>query len=74
MWHLRGTRETVSQELTGTEGKGQGLAHLSFWQRANLRSDAEAPILWPPDSKRQLIGKDPDAGKMGGRRKGSGRG
>ena len=27
------------------------------------RTDAEAPILWPPDSKRQLIGKDPDAGK-----------
>ena len=23
----------------------------------------EAPILWPPDAKRQLIGKDPDAGK-----------
>ena len=29
------------------------------------RTDAEteAPILWPPDAKRQLIGKDPDAGK-----------
>ena len=29
------------------------------------RSDAEAaaPILWPPDAKRQRIGKDPDAGK-----------
>ena len=24
---------------------------------------AEAPILWPPDAKRWLIGKDPDAGK-----------
>ena len=24
---------------------------------------AEAPILWPPDVKNQLIGKDPDAGK-----------
>ena len=24
---------------------------------------AEAPILWPPDVKRKLIGKDPDAGK-----------
>jgi len=22
-----------------------------------------APILWPPDAKSQLIGKDPDAGK-----------
>ena len=29
------------------------------------RTDAEAetPILWPPDVKNQLIGKDPDAGK-----------
>ena len=24
---------------------------------------AEAPILWPPDAKNWLIGKDPDAGK-----------
>jgi len=26
-------------------------------------AEAEAPILWPPDIKSQLIGKDPDAGK-----------
>ena len=26
-------------------------------------AEAEAPILWPPDVKRPLIGKDPDAGK-----------
>ena len=25
--------------------------------------EAEAPILWPPDVKNQLFGKDPDAGK-----------
>ena len=25
--------------------------------------EAETPILWPPDAKNQLIGKDPDAGK-----------
>ena len=25
--------------------------------------EAETPILWPPDSKNQLIWKDPDAGK-----------
>jgi len=23
----------------------------------------EAPLLWPPDEKSQLTGKDPDAGK-----------
>ena len=27
------------------------------------RTDAEAPILWPHDSKRELIRKDPDTGK-----------
>ena len=29
------------------------------------RTDAEAetPILWPPDAKNLLIGKDPDAGR-----------
>ena len=27
------------------------------------RTDAEAPVLWPPDAKNQLLGKDPDAGK-----------
>ena len=25
--------------------------------------EAETPILWPPDAKGQLTGKDPDAGK-----------
>ena len=27
------------------------------------RTDAEAPVLWPPDAKSQLITKDLDAGK-----------
>ena len=26
-------------------------------------AEAEAPILWPPDVKSQLVGKDPDCGK-----------
>ena len=26
-------------------------------------TEAEAPILWPPDAESRLIGKDPDAGK-----------
>ena len=34
-------------------------------RRSNQSADAEAeaPILWPPDAKSQLIGKDHDAGK-----------
>ena len=29
----------------------------------NCSHEAKAPILWPPDAKSRLIGKDPDAGK-----------
>ena len=32
-----------------------------FIGRADV--EAETPILWPPDVKSQLTGKDPDAGK-----------
>ena len=31
----------------------------------------EAPILWPPDVKSWLAGKDPDAGKDWGQEKGA---
>ena len=31
-------------------------------------AEAEAPTLWPPDVKSQLIGKDPDAGKDWGQK------
>ena len=39
------------------------------WETVNLffillsQSPTEASILWSPDAKSQLIGKDPDAGK-----------
>ena len=32
-----------------------------FIRRAD--ADAEAPVLWPPDVKSQLTGKDPESGK-----------
>ena len=28
-----------------------------------IDAEAETPVLWPPDAKSQLIGKDPDPGK-----------
>ena len=34
-------------------------------------AEAETPILWPPDVKSQLTGKDPDAGKDRGQEKGT---
>ena len=32
-------------------------------------AEAEAPVLWPPDAKSKLVGKDSDAGKIEGRRR-----
>ena len=31
-------------------------------------AEAEASILWPPDVKSRLIGKDPNVGKDGGQK------
>ena len=39
----------------------KGNQSLMFTGRTD--AEAEAPILWPPDRKNYLIGKDPDAGK-----------
>ena len=33
------------------------------WILIRTYAEAETPILWPPDAKNQLIGKDSDAGK-----------
>ena len=33
-----------------------------FIGRTNAEAEVDAPILWPPDAKSQLIGKDLDAG------------
>ena len=33
-----------------------------------IDTEAEAPILWPPDAKSQLTGKDLDAGKDWGQK------
>ena len=30
---------------------------------ARINAEAETPILWPPDVKSRLTGKDPDAGR-----------
>ena len=32
-------------------------------------AEAETPILWPPDMKNRLMGKNPDAGKDWGQEK-----
>ena len=47
------------KEIKSVNPKGNQL--WTFIERTD--AEAEAPILWPPDVKTWLIGKDPDAGK-----------
>ena len=48
----------------------QSLLGGAGWEMTFLKhlphAEAEALILWPPDAKSRLLGKDPDAGKDGG--------
>jgi len=48
-----------SKEIKPVNPKGN-----QFWiVIGRIDTEAEAPILWPPDAKSWLNGKDPDAGK-----------
>ena len=56
--------KTLESPLDGKEIQPvhpKGNQSWIFFERTD--AEAEAPIFWPPDSKNQLIGKDPDAGK-----------
>ena len=59
LWCWRKTLESPlhSKEIKPANPKGN-----QSWIFTG-KIDAEAPILWPPDTKSQLIGKDPDEGK-----------
>ena len=45
----------------------KGNQHWLFTGR--IDAEAEAPILWSPDEKSRLIRKDPDSGRIEGRRR-----
>ena len=51
-WNARKSKESILKEIN-PEYSLEGLT----------LNEADAPILWPPDMKRWLIGKDPDSGK-----------
>ena len=44
-------------------GVGEDLRNQSWIFIGRTDAEAETPILWPPDAKSWLTGKDPDAGK-----------
>ena len=65
-------KKTLESPLVGKEIKPVNYKGNQSWIFIG-RTDAKAetPILWPPDGKKWLIGKDPDAGKdWRGRRRG----
>ena len=55
-WTARRSNQSILKEIN-PECSLKGL---------DAEAEAEAPILWPPDAKSQLIGKDLDAGKDSG--------
>ena len=56
-WTARRSNQSILKEIR--------IFHWKDWWIFTGRTDAEAeaPILWPPDGKSQLNGKDPGAGK-----------
>ena len=48
-----------SEDIKPVDPKG----NQSWIVTGRTDAEAEAPILWPPDEKNWLTGKDPDAGK-----------
>ena len=58
-------RPLDSKEIKLVNAKG----NQPWMFTGRTEAEAEAPILWPPNAKSQLIGKDPDAGKDWGQEK-----
>ena len=51
LWTARRSNQSILKEIS-----------LEY-SLEGIDAEAEAPILWSPDMKNRLIGKDPDAGK-----------
>ena len=59
--------KTFEHHLKSKESKPVNLKGNQPWIFiGRTEAEAEAPILWPPDVKSQLIGKDSDVRKDGG--------
>ena len=52
VYHFRGTFLNTSN-----------ITKTTYVKKTDGDAEAKAPILWPPDAKSRLTGKDPDAGK-----------
>ena len=63
MWTLGSLGFLLSNVTADTVHLPVFLETISGHPNGRTEAKAEAPILWPPDSKSWLIGKDPDTGK-----------
>ena len=61
--------KTLESPLNYKEIKPVNPKRNQFWIFIG-RTEVETPILWPPNAKNWLLRKDPDAGKIEGRRRG----
>ena len=61
--------QTKNRDSVRMQGKWISSALLSWVFIGGTDVEAETPILWPPDAKSSLIGKDPVLGKIEGRRR-----
>ena len=55
--------ETLKSSLDGKEIKPVNPKGNQPWMSGRTNTDAEAPVLWPPDAKSWLIWKRPAAGQ-----------
>ena len=65
-WCLRTVvlEKTPESHFDSEEIKPVSLKENQPWiLNGRTDAEAEAPVLWPPDAKNRLIGKDPDSGK-----------
>ena len=58
-------KKTLESPLDCKKIKPVNPKETQFWVFiGRTDAEAEAPILWPPDAKSQLIRKEPDAGRV----------
>ena len=58
-----GSSDSIHKESDTTEWLNWTELDIPLYDYIRTDAEAEALILWPPDAKNWLIGKDPDAGK-----------
>ena len=59
-WTARRSNQSILKEISPWCSLEGLMLKLQYFENSNT---TETPILWPPDAKSWLIGKDPDAGK-----------